>query len=132
MKRAQNMPHLILPVLALAIPFLAIAAAPVHAETPPAETRQTIVDYADLDLSRDGDVAALYQRMDGAARRICRSLNLGKSVEHRRAYDACWAEAMTRAAADTGNAQVAELVHDIVNPAGRGGVKRQYADQAAD
>lgn len=132
MKRAQNLPQMIVPVLALALPFLAIAASPARAETPPAETRQTIVGYADLDLSRDGDVAKLYQRMDGAARNICRSLNQGKTVEHRRAYDACWAEAMTRAAADTGNAQVAELVQGIVNPAGRGGVKRQFADQAAN
>lgn len=132
MKRAQSLPHLILPVLALAIPFLAIAAAPVHAETPPAETRQTIVDYADLDLARDGDVAKLYQRMDFAARSICRSLNAGKTVEHRRAYDACWADAMTRAAADTGNAQVAALVNESVDPAGRGGTKRQFADRGAN
>ncbi len=130
MKRAQNLPHPILPVLALALPFLALAASPVRAETPP-QTRQAIVDYADLDLSRDGDVATLYERMDGAARRICRSLNHGKTVEHRRAYDACWAEAMTRAAADTGNAQVAELVQGIVDPAGRGGTKRQFADRDA-
>jgi UrcA family protein len=128
MKRAH-----ILPLLALAVPFLALAAAgPAHAGTPPAESRQAIVAYADLDLTRAGDGATLYQRMDGAARKICRSLNLGKTVEHRRAYDTCWAGAMTRAAANTGNAQVAELVQGIVDPAGRSGTKRQFADRDAN
>ncbi len=128
MKRAH-----MLPLLALAVPFLGLAAAgPANAQTPPAETRQAIVDFADLDLSRDGDVAALYQRIDRAALRICRSLNAGKTIAHRRAVDACWAEAMTRAAADTGNAQVTALVNEIVDPAGRGGRERQFADRGAN
>jgi len=128
MKRAS-----VLPLLALGLPFLALAmAAPVHADSPPAETRQTIVGYADLDLTRDGDIAALYERLDVASRRICRALNAGKTAEHRRAYDACWADAMTGAAADIGNGEVTAFIDSIVDPAGRGGTRRQFADRGAN
>ena len=125
MKRA-----LVLPLLALGLPFVGPAmATPASAETPPAETRQTIVAYADLDLSRNGDIAKLYERLDAASRRICRSLNAGRTSDHRRAYEVCWADAMTNAAAGIGNDQVSALIESIVDPAGRGGAKRQFADR---
>ena len=56
-------------IFALAIGFQSAYAAP------PGNARSMVVKFADLDLSRSEGAAALYQRLEGAAKTVCGPLD---------------------------------------------------------
>ena len=53
--------------------MLALTAGVANATSSIEETRQQVVNYADLDLDHDADAAALMQRIRAAARAVCRA-----------------------------------------------------------
>ena len=81
--------------------LLAVVASPLTAVAleagPNAEPAKRVVNFADLDLSRDAGVAALYSRITSAAREVCRPLDFW--TERTRSFD-CRYEAVARAIAD--------------------------------
>ncbi len=96
---------------------------------PEANTREVVVAFGDLDLTRVDDIAVLAERIDGKARSVCRSLYTGKSVENIAGRKTCWEQAMRQGASKVGNAQLTAFVDQALDPAGRGVVGRQYANR---
>ena len=57
------------------------------------------VNYADLDLTTDAGVQALYRRLQVAAKRVCRSFEgreIGKGTKRRACYDQALSDAVTK------------------------------------
>lgn len=101
---------------------------PAFAE-PQSDTREVVVAFGDLDLTRADNIAVLAERIDGKARSMCRSLVSGKSVENIAARKTCWEQAMRQGAGKVGNAQLTAFVDQALDPAGRSVVGRQYANR---
>ena len=66
-----------------------------HADTS-TTPKQVIIHFADLDLDGFAGVAALYSRLQHAARQVCSPLE-SKLPERAGAYKRCTADAMSRA-----------------------------------
>jgi UrcA family protein len=62
--------------------------------------RRCHVNYADLDLSRSTDVAALYSRIGSAAREACEPLVVSTRLDSVARNRQCMAQAVERAVAD--------------------------------
>jgi UrcA family protein len=60
---------------------------------------QMLVHFADLDLARPAGIAALYSRLEGAAKRVCAPLE-GKDLGSAAAFQRCVTGAVTRAVAE--------------------------------
>ena len=93
---------------ALAAGFLACAALGVQATTP-ADVETITVRYADLDLDREAGVATLYQRIRGAAKRVCAE-HAGERLVSKQAYAACLEGAVMGAVARIGRPMLSEYV----------------------
>ena len=83
---------------------------------PPAITQSQKVKVGDLDLSRPTDVAVLFRRIDASARRICRSLHGGRTVEDSENARACRAAALARAARDVNNERLTAMIEGDLRP----------------
>jgi UrcA family protein len=59
--------------------------------------RSIIVGYAELDLSKPQGIEVLYQRIQGAAKRVCRAEPGSIFVPDRRAWTKCYVDATERA-----------------------------------
>jgi UrcA family protein len=95
MSRFLKMKQVIPCVLAVvASPLTAVA---MQGGLPDAEPPKRVVNFADLDLSRDAGVAALYQRITSAAREVCRPEDFW--TEKTRNFD-CRHAAVARAISD--------------------------------
>ena len=68
---------------------------------------QVKVSYADLDLETDAGATQLYQRLAGAARRVCDDGSEGLRAEQ--AMRACQADTLARAVGHVGSAKLAAL-----------------------
>jgi UrcA family protein len=66
--------------------------------TAPAAADAVQVRYSDLDLSRKAGIATLYQRIQGAAQRVCET-HTGRRLEQQRGHAACVDNAVARAVA---------------------------------
>jgi UrcA family protein len=82
----------VLAVVGSPLAAVAMQAGPQNAEPP-----QRVVNFADLDLSRDSGVATLYSRISSAAREVCRPVDLW--TERMWSFD-CRHNAVARAVAD--------------------------------
>jgi UrcA family protein len=75
---------------------------------PPRELRSVTVSYADLDLSKQAGVAALYRRIEAAANRVCGS-KPAHDVKQIYAQVNCVHNAVANAVADVDVRQLAAL-----------------------
>ncbi len=86
-------------VIAMAALAPALTANPASATTVDDEARQTVVRYADLDLSRLEDARRLYTRIQGAAREVCenfRSADLQRMEIYKQCMDRAIADAVSK------------------------------------
>lgn len=94
-------------VVAFGAAALTFGAATVHAdaiiETVPVKT---VVDYADLDLSQDAGVQALYARLQKASERVCGDNRDVRNLRMKLLYDACYQDSLARAVDNVGHAAV--------------------------
>jgi UrcA family protein len=89
-----------IPVLtATLITVLAGAAPGAYAENVNAEYNRMLVHIADLDLATPAGIAAVYGRIQGAAKRVCAPLE-GKDLRSAAAFQQCVSDAVTRAVAE--------------------------------
>ena len=88
-----------IPVLtATLITVLASAAPAAYAANVNDGHVRMLVHFADLDLARPAGIAALYGRLQGAAKRVCAPLE-GKDLASVAAFKQCVTDAVTRAVA---------------------------------
>lgn len=90
----------------LVVAGTATAAAPVTVTK--GGTLTTTVRYADLDLTTDEGVKALYRRLRAAAERVCRPLD-SPVLSSRRPWRECYDTAMTNAVTGIDNERLATL-----------------------
>jgi UrcA family protein len=75
----------------------------------PSEVNQVTVHYADLDLDREAGVAALFNRIKGAAKRVC-SASYGETLVAKQAYAGCIRKAVSSAVARIDRHNLTEYV----------------------
>jgi UrcA family protein len=84
---------------ALATAFLAVTSTAVHAaDTSGSEPTKKTVTYGDLNLANPQGVEQLYQRVVGAARQVCDSLD-GRSLQEKEQFSTCVKQSIARAVA---------------------------------
>lgn len=100
-----------LSVLALCVLGAAIGgSSQLHAATPD-ETRESVrVSYQDLDLRTANGVAKLYDRINRAARRVCKPSGTRLSTATQRRFTKCVDASMSAAALSVGNASLTSLL----------------------
>jgi UrcA family protein len=76
---------------------LAGYSAATHAHESGGSVRSIIVGYAELDLSKSQGIEVLYQRIQGAAKRVCRADPGSIFVRDPRAWKKCYVDATERA-----------------------------------
>jgi UrcA family protein len=65
--------------------------------------RSTTIRYDDLDLARDSDVAALYERLHRGARRVCSDFEASSSLSLEQMFNDCVNASLARAITDLGH-----------------------------
>lgn len=94
-------------VVAFGAAALSFGVATAHADAiTDAVPVKTVVDYADLDLSQDADVQALYTRLRKASERVCGDNKDLRNLRMKRLYDACYQDSLARAVDNVGHAAV--------------------------
>lgn len=93
-------------VTAFAVAALSIGAAHAGDVATATVPPQTVVKYADLDLSKDADVRALYARLQRASARVCGEYKDLRNLSLKRRYDACYQESLARAVDNVGHPSV--------------------------
>jgi len=68
------------------------------------------VQFADLDLSKDAGVARLFDRLKGAAKRVCSAQSGGTSLRDQQQYAACVGFALSNAVARVDRPELTEYV----------------------
>jgi len=102
--------------IAMAVLAAALTANPASAATVTDRSRQTVVRYSDLDLSRPEDARRLYGRIRGAAREVCESLR-ATDLQRAQIYKQCMHKAVADAVAQVQSAQVTAIAGaDIQHP----------------
>lgn len=86
-----------------------LLAAGVQAAEP--SVHEKTVSYADLDLSRQADVAALYTRLKIVSKDVCGTPDI-RDLAMRRLHEACVEEALSDAVEQVGNAALSALHND--------------------
>jgi UrcA family protein len=71
---------------------------------------QRVVQYTDADLASEARVTALYEKLQGASRSVCRSLK-GTDIRSVRNYQDCYAQALAEAV-DAVNEQTLTALHN--------------------
>ena len=91
-----------LSVGAAALALAALGVLGAVSATHAAELQRATVDYRDLDLSKQKDVTALYQRVNNAARQVCAVVD-SKRLSAKAKFDECKAQAVQSALQDIGS-----------------------------
>jgi UrcA family protein len=73
------------------------------------EPLQKVVRYSDLDLAKTEDAAALYTRLERAAKSVCRETFAGRDLTSKRMRLACQSEALAAAVAEIDSAALTAL-----------------------
>jgi UrcA family protein len=73
------------------------------------EPLHKVVRYADLNLAKTQDAAALYARLGRAAKDVCRETFAGRDLTSKRMRLACQSEAVDAAVAEIDNAALTAL-----------------------
>lgn len=85
-------------VVAFGVAALSCSAASAHAsQRGDADANQAVVNYTDLDLSKQADVRTLYARLQRASAQVCGDYTDLRSLAMKRAYNVCYQESLTRA-----------------------------------
>ena len=71
-----------------------------------AKVATTVVNYFDLDLSKESDARSLYVRLQRASRRVCGDYWDQRDLKTRTLYDACYQESLARAVENVDHATV--------------------------
>jgi UrcA family protein len=79
------------------------------------EVRRKVVPFADLDLSREAGVKALYQRIKAAAESVCSPLRRTRSLTMEPGWRDCLNTAVANAVADIDHPRLTEL-HRLSTP----------------
>lgn len=69
---------------------------------------KVVVQYSDLDLSKDGDAKALYARLQNASNAVCGWYD-GRDLRIRRLHQGCYEAALEGAIADVNHSALTEL-----------------------
>ena len=80
-----------------AVAATAFLSLPAQADDP--RVPRVVVSYADLDLTTDAGVEALYRRLQVATRQVCRVFEdhmIERSLKHRACYDQVLAESVAK------------------------------------
>jgi len=94
-------------VLVLGIPTIASAAPPINDEGEPVVR----VSYADLNLSSQAGLVALYKRLQGASNAVCgpRSITEAGSLRAANYNRQCYRDVLTKSVAKFNNAKLDEI-----------------------
>ncbi len=94
-------------IFVLGIPVIASATPLINDEGEPVVR----VSYADLNLSSQAGLVALYKRLQGASKAVCGRLSLREagSLEQLRFNKQCYRDALTKAVAKFNNAKLDEI-----------------------
>jgi UrcA family protein len=84
-------------VVAFGVAALSCGAASAQPVAQSDASTQTVVNYTDLDLSKDADVRSLYARLQHASARVCGEYNDLRSLSKKHSYDVCYQESLSRA-----------------------------------
>ena len=79
-------------------------------------TRQLVVSYSDLDLSRASDTAILYSRLKGASERVCSRGASKQGLREQQLVRECAGAALSAAVANVNNAPLAMLHSSSKSP----------------
>jgi UrcA family protein len=71
------------------------------------------VQFADLDLSKDAGLARLFDRVKGAAERVCSGHRGGTTLRDKQQYDACVDFALSNAVARVDRPELTEYVVNL-------------------
>jgi UrcA family protein len=98
-------------VAAFAVAVLSCGAAAAHPDKASdkgmtAKVATTVVNYSDLDLSKESDARSLYVRLQRASRRVCADNWDQRDLKTRILYDACYQESLARAVENVDHAVV--------------------------
>ena len=72
------------------------------------DAKSIVVKYGDLNLNTKDGVKTLHSRLRKAANQVCQPFD-GRDLTHNVAYGGCVSDAVTRAVADVGNANLTRL-----------------------
>ncbi len=74
-----------------------------------AAAAKTVVNYTDLNLSKQEDVRSLYARLQRASARVCGDYKDLRSLAMKRAFDACYQESLARAVDEVNHTAVTAM-----------------------
>lgn len=109
-------------VAAFGVAALSFGAASAHAsDQGEANVAKAVVDYTDLDLSKQKDVRVLYARLQRASEQVCGDYKDLRNLTMKRAYDACYQRSLSRAVDAVNHSAVTAMfaADDRIKVAGR-------------
>ena len=89
------------------IAFLGLTLNAAYGEEPP---KSLTVQFADLDLSKDAGLARLFNRMKGAAERVCSAHSGGTTLRDQQQYAACVDFALSNAIARVDRPELTDYI----------------------
>ena len=97
-------------VVAFGVAALSCGAASAHpSEQSDADVAKTVVNYTDLDLSKQADVRSLYARLQRASALVCGDYKDLRSLAMKRAYEVCYQESLSRAVDEVNHTAVTAM-----------------------
>lgn len=97
-------------VVAFGFAALSFVGASAHAsDQSDAVSAQVVVNYTDLDLSKEADARSLYARLQRAAERVCGDNTDLRNLSMKRVYDACFQKSLSRAVNEVNHSAVTAM-----------------------
>jgi UrcA family protein len=97
-------------VVAFGVAALSCGAALAHpADQSDTQAAKAVVNYTDLDLSKESDVRSLYSRLQRASAKVCGDYQDLRNLAVRRAYDTCYQESLSRAVGEVNHSAVTAM-----------------------
>lgn len=97
-------------VAAFGVAALSFGAASAQADDQSdAAIAKTVVNYTDLDLSKQEDVRSLYARLQRASARVCGDYKDMRSLAMKRSYEACYEKSLSRAVDEVNHTAVTAM-----------------------
>lgn len=97
-------------VAAFGVAALSIGAVSAQAsDQSDAAIAKAVVNYTDLDLSKESDVRSLYVRLQRASAQVCGDYKDLRSLKMKRSYDVCYQESLGRAVDEVNHSAVTAM-----------------------
>jgi UrcA family protein len=97
-------------VVAFGVAALSCGAASAHPSAQnDAQMAKAVVNYTDLDLSKEADVRSLYARLQRASARVCDDYKDLRSLAMKRSYEVCYQESLSRAVDEVNHSSVTAM-----------------------